>query len=133
MRVGVPAAQLRHDRALVRGVAEGEEQADRDRLGIVQIRQGGEVERLQLAVGPDPAAHSDRTLERHERLRMPSTEPVEVRAILPPQVEDVLEALGCDERGAGAAPLEQRVRRDRRPVREALEPARADRHRRRQH
>jgi hypothetical protein len=60
--------------------------------------------------------------------------PIEVRARLAPQVQDVLEALVGDERRARAAPLEQRVRRDRRAVREALDvrrrPAAAPRRRR---
>ena len=64
---------------------------------------------------------------------MPGAEPVEVRAILPAQVEHVLEALGRHERRPRAAPLQQRVRRDRRPVREALELVRADRRRRGEH
>ena len=117
----MPAAQLRHDRALVRRVAEGEEEADRDRLRVAQVGQRREVERRQLAFRPDPPAHAERALERHERLRMRGAEPVEVRAVLAPQVEHVLEALGRDERRPRAAPLEQRVRRDRRPVREPLE------------
>ena len=48
-------------------------------------------------------------------------EPVEVGAVLPPQVQQMLEAGVRDERGARALALEQRVRRDRRPVREALD------------
>ncbi len=52
--------------------------------------------------------------------------PVQVRAGLPAQVEDVLEALVRHERRPRAAPLEQRVRRDRRPVREALDVLGAD-------
>ena len=49
-----------------------------------------------------------------------------MRAVLPPQVQHVLESVRRDERGARTAPLEQRVRRDRRPVRESLELVRAD-------
>ena len=48
-------------------------------------------------------------------------EPVEVRAGLAAQMEEVLEARRRDERRPRALPLEQRVRRDRRPVREALD------------
>ena len=133
MRVRVSPPQLRHDRPLVRGVAEGEEQADGDRLGVAEVGQRAELERRELAVRPDPPAHAERALERHERLRMPGAEPVEVRAILPAQVEHVLEALGRHERRPRAAPLQQRVGRDRRPVREALELAGADRRRRGEH
>jgi hypothetical protein len=48
-------------------------------------------------------------------------EPVEVRAVLAAEVEDVLEALGRHESARRAPPLEQGIRRDRGPVREALE------------
>jgi hypothetical protein len=41
-------------------------------------------------------------LERHERLRVRGAEPVEVRAVLPPQVEQVLEAVATN---AVRAPL----------------------------
>ena len=58
---------------------------------------------------------------------MARAEPVEVRPILPAQVEHVLEPVRRDERRPRSAPLQQRVRRDRRPVREALELARPDR------
>ena len=44
-----------------------------------------------------------------------------MRPVLPPQVEDVLESFGSDEGRAGALPLEQRVGRDGRAVREALD------------
>jgi hypothetical protein len=54
---------------------------------------------------------------------------VEVRAGLAPQVQDVLEALVRDERRSRAAALEQGVRRDRRPVREAADLASSDRRR----
>ena len=64
---------------------------------------------------------------------MPGAEPVEVRAILAAQVEHVLEALGRHERRPRAAPLQQRVRRDRRPVREPLELAGTDCGRRGEH
>ena len=77
--------------------------------------------------GPEPAAHAVAALQRNQRLRMRLAEPVQMRARLPPQVQQMLEALVADERGAGAAPLEQRVRRDRRPVREPLDVLRPDR------
>jgi hypothetical protein len=51
---------------------------------------------------------------------MRRAEPVEVRTVLPPQVQQVLEARGGDERRAYALALEERVRRHRRPVREPL-------------
>ena len=128
-----PPPQLLRDRPLVRGVAEREEQADRDRLDAVELRQRVELERLEHAVGPDPLADAVTALERDERLRVRRAEPVELRAVLPPQVEQVLEAGGRDERRSRALALEQRVRRDRRPVREALDLGRADGRRRGEH
>ena len=47
---------------------------------------------------------------------------VEVGAGLTPEVEDMLEAGVPDVRNPGAAPLEERIRRDRRAVREARDP-----------
>ena len=81
-----------------------------------------------------PCARARRTaLERNERLRMGRAEPVEVRAVLAPQVEQVLEAGGRDERGPRAPALEQRVGGDRRAVREALDLGRTDRRGRGEH
>ena len=127
MGVRVPSLQLGDDGLLVRRVAKGEEQAHGDRLGIAEIGQRVEIEWGELAVRADPTAHAERALERHERLRMSGAEPVEVRAILAAQVQHVLEAVGRHERSPRPAPLQQRVRRDRRPVREALELIRPDR------
>ena len=64
---------------------------------------------------------------------MAVAEAIEVGSVLPPQVQEVLEAGGCHKRRPRALPLEQRVRGDRRPVREPLELLGADRDRRRQH
>ena len=132
-RPGQPPPQLLGDRPLVRGVAEGEEQADGDRLRAVEIRQRVELERLEHAVGADPLTDAVTALERDERLRVRRAEPVELRAVLPPQVQQVLEAGGRDEGRSRALALEQRVGGDRRPVREPLDLARADRGRGGQH
>ena len=91
VRVGVPSAELGRDLALVAVVAEGEEEADGDRLGV-ELGQRREVERLQLALRPDPAADADAALERHERLGVLRARPVEVRPGLAAEVEEVLEA-----------------------------------------
>ena len=77
--------------------------------------------------GPDAPADADAALERDERRRVLGARPVEVRARLAAEVEEVLEAGVRDEGGARAAPLEERVRRDRGAVREAVEVGRADR------
>ena len=125
--------QLLRDGPLVRGVAEREKQADRDRLDAVEVRQRVELERLEHAVGADPLADAVTALERDERLGVRRAEPVELRAVLPPQVEQVLEAGGRDERRPRALALEQGVRRDRRAVREALDLGRTDGRRRGEH
>ena len=120
------APQLLRHRALVRRVAEREQQADGDRLDVLgELRQRVELQRLEHAVGADPLAHAVAALERHERLRMRGAEPVEVRAVLPPQVQQVLEPGGRDERGPRSLALEQRVGGDGRPVREPLDLGRA--------
>ena len=61
---------------------------------------------------------------------MIGAEPVQVGAVLPAQMEEVLEPCGRDERRARALALEQRVRRHRRAVRETLDLHGADRTRR---
>ena len=80
-----------------------------------------EVERDELAVRPGSTADPDAALERHERRRMLGARPIEVRARLATEVQDVLEALVRDERGARPAALEERVGRDRRAVGEAVD------------
>ena len=102
------------------GVAEGEEEADRHRLGV-ELREGVEVELLDDSGWARTLVDADAALQGHERLRMAVAEPVQVRARLAAEVQDVLEPGGADERRARALPLEQRVGRDRRPVREAVE------------
>jgi hypothetical protein len=125
-RVGQPAPQLGGELALVTLVAEREEQADGDCVSI-DLGQGLEVEWAQHPLGPDALGNCDAALQRHERLGVVLAEPVEVRPRLAPQMEDVLEPLGRDERRARAFALEQRVRGDGRAVREALELSGADR------
>ena len=103
----------------MRRVAEGEEKRDGDRVGI-DGRQRVECERLELALGADPALHADAALERDEGSWMFRAGPVQVRSRLAAEVEDVLEAPVRDERRPRATALEQRVRGDRRAVREAI-------------
>src|SRR5581483_9336317 len=101
----MPPAQLRRHGALVRGVAEREEQADRDRLRVADVRNRAEIERLQLAVRAETPTHAEAALERDERLRVRLAESIQVCARLAAQVEQVLEAGVADVGGAGAAPL----------------------------
>ena len=131
-RVREPPPQLVRDGALVPVLPVGVKQADRDRISL-DLRQRRKVERLQLAVRPHPSVHPVAALERHERLRPVRARPVELRARLAPQVQQVLEAGVRDERRASALALEQRIRRDGRPVREALDLARPGRACRGQH
>ena len=116
----MPSAQLRDDGPLVLGVAEREEEADGDRLGV-ERRQGAQVERLELAVRRHTPGNSHAALERHERGRVLGTRPVEVRTVLPSEMEEMLEARRRDERRPSTPPLEKRVRGDRRPVGEAVD------------
>ena len=114
-------------RPLARATRPGtKEQADGDRLRVADVGQRRQVERLELSVRPNATAYAIRALERNERRRMLVAEAVEMRARLPAQVQEMLEALVRDERRAGTAPLEQRVRRNGCPVREADDALRAD-------
>src|SRR5439155_23499138 len=128
--------ELRGEGPLVRSLAERKQDAHGDSLDVAHVGKRAEVERLELALRPKPAAHAVTALERYERLRVLGTEAVEVSARLPPQVKEMLEAGIADVRDPGAAPLEERVRGDGRPVREPREPrtrARADGTRGREH
>ena len=132
MGAGMAAAQLRGDGALVTRVLEGEEQADGDRLGV-ELRQRGQIEGGDDPFGPDPLGDAVTALERDERLGLGVAEPVEMRARLPAQVEDMLEPGRADEGGARTLPLQQGVRRHRRPVGEPLDLVGSDRTRRGEH
>ena len=54
VRVRVPAPQLRDDRLLVRRVAEGEEQADGDRLRVPEVGSEARSSGASSPSGPDP-------------------------------------------------------------------------------
>ena len=113
------------------GIAKREEIADRDRLDpflLDQSRHGGAHLRLverndDRAVGTDPFGDSraaapggekDRRLGVHEEV-------VHARALLPADLQHVLEALGHQETDARALLLEDRVGGDGRAVHEALD------------
>ena len=117
-------AQLGCDGSLVGRMPVGVQEADGDCLGVSQIGERGEVEGSELACRPHPSADARTPFERNERRRVLSAETVEMRAVLPAQVEQMLEPLGRDERGSRAAPLEERVRGDRRAVPGPLDRAR---------
>ena len=85
----------------------------------------GQVERDDHALRAHALTHPDAPLERHERLGVRGAEAIEMGAVLTPQVQEMLEALGRDERRACPAPLQQRVRGHGRTVGEAVEAASA--------
>jgi hypothetical protein len=117
-----PAPNLVGNRGLVRGVTEREEETDRNGFGV-DLRQRGEIERFDDAVRPNSLADAEAAFDGNQRRRVVGAEPVKVRAVLTPQVEDVLEPGRRDEGGAGSFSLQKRVRGDRGPVRESLEVA----------
>ena len=133
VHTGMPLAQLGRDRSLVRRVAKREQQTDRDRLDVADIGQRGEVERLQLAVRPEPPTHAvDRSSGTsgsgccaHSRYRCARVWRRRCSRCSKPDIPD--------ERRARTASFEQRVRRDGRPVHEPLDAAGADRTRRLEH
>ncbi len=106
----------------------GVEKADRDRLRPGFPQPGGEcagiglLERLEHL----PARrHALGDLEAEppgdERRRLRPEVVVEMRHPHPAKLEHVAEALGRHERGPGAAPLQDGVRRHGRPVGDALD------------
>ena len=101
-------------------VAEREEEAHCDRVGV-DVVERLEIEREQLAVRSHPLGDTGAELERNERRGVVDARPVEIGARLPPEVKQVLEAGGRHERRSCSPPLEQCIRRDRRPVREAID------------
>ena len=129
----MPRTQLVAHRNLVPRVAEREEEAHRDGLRVADVRQRREIERNELAVRAEAALDAVTSLERDERLRLRLAQAIQVRTSLPPQVQQMLEARISDECSPRAAPFEQRIRRDRRAVREPLDVRRADGPSRREH
>ena len=70
VHAGIPPPQLLRHRELVRRIAEGEEQAHRHRLGVADLRQRLELERLELAVRPEPPHDAVTVAELDDRLGM---------------------------------------------------------------
>ena len=125
MSIRVAAAQLGRHRLLGGVVSKGEEQRDGDRLGL-DVRQRAQVERDELAVRAGSTTDPHATIQWHERRRMLGARPIEVRAGLPTEMQDVLEALVRDESSARPATLEQRIGRNRGAVGEAADGGRPD-------
>ena len=121
------AAQPLRDRTLVGGVAVGEQQADRDRLGarapglVDDARELVLGQLLDDAVGPDPLGSAEAHPLGDQRGRLRRAEVVEAGPVLAPDVEEVGEPTGGDERGPRAALGQQRVGAHGHAVREDLD------------
>ena len=119
---------------LVLGAHVGEEQADRHGLGPGLADRAAQGTHLALVdrlhdgpVGVEALVDAEaETAARHERLGLLPAEVVEHLAVDPLDVRHVLEALRRDERNPAPGALDQRVRADRRAVRERLDLARSD-------
>ncbi len=122
VHVGQPLGERLAERALVLRMAVGVQQADGDGLrlgGRHGVERGGErlvVERLERAVGAHPLARADAAVARDERRGVRRAQAVQVGARLAAELDEVLEALGGDERGPRALALQQRVGGDGGPV-----------------
>jgi hypothetical protein len=109
-------------------VEEREEVADGERLNALVAQAAGLGAHLRLVQrDQDPAARVQPLADPHppaarrqerRRLRV-HVQVVHARALLPAQLEHVLESLGHEDRGHRARLLEDRVGRDGRPVNEA--------------
>ena len=127
MQLGKCLAQARGDALLVLGVAEGEEQADRHRLGVgasQPIDQAGDLilgQPLDHALGADPLRGLEPQAGVDQRARLRAAGVVEARAVLAADLEEIGEATGRDQRGARAALLQQGVGADRHAVGERLD------------
>ena len=121
------APDLLGDPLLVRRVEVGEQEADRDRLGVELLDRFGYcawfvlAQGVELAVRPHAATRADAVFRRHQGRRLWRAEPVELRAVLASDLQDVLEALRRDQHCSGAALFEECVRAHGHPVHEALD------------
>ena len=105
--------------------AVGVQETDRDRLARRRVRDRGDGATHGIgapsATSTRPSARTrsatpTRSRARHQRLGSARLERVELGPRLPADLEHVLEAARGEQHHAGAAALEQRVGRDRRPV-----------------
>ncbi|GIU87056.1 MAG: hypothetical protein KatS3mg009_1571 [Acidimicrobiia bacterium] len=120
-RVEAARPQRLRDRALVRGGEIGVQQAHRDRLDVLGQRGQAAVPGLQhRPVGTDAFRDLEPQLARHQRCGPVRERVVQRRAGLAGDLDHVGEAAGRHQRRARAAPLQQRVRRDGRAVRDEL-------------
>ena len=104
VRFGQSPPKLVRDRGFVGGIPKGEEQTDSDRLRL-DLREGRKVELLDQAVRTHPLADGEASLERDEGTRVIGAEAIEMRAVLAPEMEHVLEPGRGHKRRAGTFPL----------------------------
>src|SRR2546430_844997 len=84
-------------------------------------RRAPRGERVEHFGGADALRDSHRVSPRDEWCRVVTRQVVKGGTVLTSQPQEVLESAGRDEHDAGAAPLEQCVRRDRRAVHQELD------------
>ena len=125
VKLGQLGPQPLGDRPLVGRVLIREQQADRDRLGfrvaqlLHQPAQLGLAERFHHSLGTDAFGDAEPQRLGDQRRRLGGAEPVEVGSVLAPDVEQVGEPAGGDQRRPGAGAGEQRVGADGHSVGEA--------------
>ncbi len=116
VQLGARGQERRADLALVRRVGVGVQQAHGHRLDarvLHRLDGGGQglgVDRPGLALGRDPLRDHDPPLPRHQGRRPVLGQVVQRGPVLAADLDHVPEALGGDQRGGRAAPLEQGVR-----------------------
>ena len=129
--VGQQLREQLREQALVGGVGVGVQQRYGDGLGpragdLLHEGAGGACgERLQRAIGPHPLGCAEAQRGGHQRRGCCLAEPVEMRAGLAGELDDVGEAGSGDQRGARGGALEHGVGGHRHTVGEALDIARA--------
>jgi hypothetical protein len=121
----VHVGQLTGDHLLVLGVAKAPQQAHAHGLDVARQRleaprQLVSVEFAQHAIGPATLWRLNAQLRRDHGRRVPDAEPVELGPRLAPELLQVGEALGGDQRGARGLALQQSVGAHRHTVHEAL-------------
>ena len=100
----------------MRAVSVGVQERNRNDVGIERtnaghnLSDGGVGERKMEPLGDQSFARTHCVIARNERWRVVARQIVERGAILSREVEDIGEAVGGNERDAGAGALEEHVR-----------------------
>ena len=123
--VGHQPAQDLRGAALMDVVAVGVQKADRDRFNAVLLERGSctrdriLIERHEhVAVGIESLGDFDPAMPRHQRRRTLDRVVVEVGPRLPADLDNIAKTGGGQQRGRGAAPLDDQIGHDRRAVAE---------------